>query len=116
MTMIDRFMYLDSIITDRFYCTLFDSLSNLIFSFFFFLCIFQEYIHRVGRTARGENQIGYALLMLRPEELGFLRYLKHARVPLQEYDFSWHKIANVQNQASFCFKLVIYLSKICFCV
>lgn len=58
----------------------------------------KEYIHRVGRTARGENQNGHALLILRPEELGFLKYLKHARVPLQEYDFSWHKIANVQNQ------------------
>ncbi|GFS88312.1 ATP-dependent RNA helicase DDX18 [Nephila pilipes] len=58
----------------------------------------KEYIHRVGRTARGENQIGHALLILRPEELGFLKYLKHARVSLQEYDFSWNKIANVQNQ------------------
>ncbi|KFM59691.1 ATP-dependent RNA helicase DDX18, partial [Stegodyphus mimosarum] len=58
----------------------------------------KEYIHRVGRTARGENRNGHALLILRPEELGFLRYLKHARVPLQEYDFSWNKVANVQNQ------------------
>ncbi|CAL1289732.1 unnamed protein product [Larinioides sclopetarius] len=58
----------------------------------------KEYIHRVGRTARGESQCGNALLFLRPEELGFLRYLKHARVPLQEYDFNWNKIANVQNQ------------------
>lgn len=58
----------------------------------------KEYIHRVGRTARGECQTGHALLILRPEELGFLRYLKQARVPLQEYEFSWNKIANVQNQ------------------
>ncbi|XP_054710338.1 ATP-dependent RNA helicase DDX18-like [Uloborus diversus] len=58
----------------------------------------KEYIHRVGRTARGENRNGHALLILRPEELGFLRYLKHAKVPLQEYDFSWNKVANVQNQ------------------
>lgn len=37
---------------------------------------FQEYIHRVGRTARGEGARGRALLFLIPEELGFLRYLK----------------------------------------
>ncbi|NXP66016.1 DDX18 helicase, partial [Chloropsis cyanopogon] len=39
----------------------------------------KEYIHRVGRTARGINGRGHALLILRPEELGFLRYLKQAR-------------------------------------
>ena len=36
----------------------------------------KEYIHRVGRTARGQGGKGHALLILRPEELGFLRYLK----------------------------------------
>lgn len=58
----------------------------------------QEYIHRVGRTARGEGGVGHALLILRPEELGFLRYLKHAKVPLNEFDFSWSKISNIQAQ------------------
>jgi len=38
------------------------------------------------------------LLILRPEELGFLRYLKQSRVPLNEYEFSWGKIANIQPQ------------------
>jgi ATP-dependent RNA helicase DDX18/HAS1 len=33
----------------------------------------KEYIHRVGRTARGEGGQGHALMILRPEELGFLR-------------------------------------------
>lgn len=42
----------------------------------------QEYIHRVGRTARGINGRGHALLILRPEELGFLRFLKQAKVTL----------------------------------
>lgn len=59
---------------------------------------FQEYIHRVGRTARGEGSSGHALLILRPEELGFLRYLKQARVPLNEFEFSWSKIADIQVQ------------------
>lgn len=58
----------------------------------------KEYIHRVGRTARGEGSRGHALLMLRPQELGFLRYLKQAKVPLNEYDFSWSKISDIQLQ------------------
>ena len=58
----------------------------------------QEYIHRVGRTARGEGGRGHALLILRPEELGFLRYLKQAKVPLNEFEFSWNKISNIQPQ------------------
>ena len=41
-----------------------------------FFTIIQEYIHRVGRTARGEGARGSALLFLIPEELGFLAYLK----------------------------------------
>lgn len=58
----------------------------------------REYIHRVGRTARGEGAQGHALLILRPEELGFLRYLKQAKVPLNEFEFSWSKIADIQLQ------------------
>jgi ATP-dependent RNA helicase DDX18/HAS1 len=58
----------------------------------------KEYIHRVGRTARGEGGRGHALLILRPEELGFLRYLKQAKVPLNEFEFSWNKIADIQPQ------------------
>eukprot|EP00127_Corallochytrium_limacisporum_P003559 Clim_evm42s150 gene=Clim_evmTU42s150 len=58
----------------------------------------KEYIHRVGRTARGMNRQGRALLFLMPEELAFLRYLKHAKVPLNEYEFPQKKIANVQAQ------------------
>jgi hypothetical protein len=39
---------------------------------------------------------GRALLFLIPEELGFLRYLKEARVPLNEYEYPKAKVANVQ--------------------
>ena len=39
----------------------------------------KEYIHRVGRTARAGGR-GHALLFLLPEELGFLKFLKHAKV------------------------------------
>lgn len=58
----------------------------------------REYIHRVGRTARGKKAKGRALLFLLPNELGFLKYLKHARVPLNEYEFPQSKIAKVQSQ------------------
>lgn len=58
----------------------------------------KEYIHRVGRTARGEGAKGHALLILNPEEREFLRYLKEAKVPLQEFEFSWNKVANIQPQ------------------
>lgn len=65
----------------------------------------KEYIHRVGRTARGEGSSGHALMILRPEELGFLRYLKQAKVPLNEFDFSWSKIADIQLQVRWnCFQ------------
>ena len=39
----------------------------------------KEYIHRVGRTARGRAGRGRALLLLLPEEVGFLRYLRVRR-------------------------------------
>lgn len=57
----------------------------------------KEYIHRVGRTARAGGR-GSALLFLLPSELGFLRYLKQAKVPLNEYQFPSNKIANIQTQ------------------
>eukprot|EP00029_Vermamoeba_vermiformis_P009635 TRINITY_DN4874_c0_g1_i1.p1 TRINITY_DN4874_c0_g1~~TRINITY_DN4874_c0_g1_i1.p1 ORF type:complete len:630 (-),score=216.03 TRINITY_DN4874_c0_g1_i1:309-2198(-) len=58
----------------------------------------REYIHRVGRTARGVGGKGRALLFLLPSELGFLKYLRQHRVPLNEYEFPQSKIANVQAQ------------------
>lgn len=58
----------------------------------------KEYIHRVGRTARGEDTQGNALLIIRPEEEKFLTYLKKANVPMQEYELSWKKVANIQEQ------------------
>jgi ATP-dependent RNA helicase DDX18/HAS1 len=58
----------------------------------------KEYIHRVGRTARGRNGKGRALLLLLPEELAFLKLLRAANVPLNEYEFPTSKLANVQSQ------------------
>ncbi|KAK9875059.1 hypothetical protein WA026_005859 [Henosepilachna vigintioctopunctata] len=58
----------------------------------------KEYIHRVGRTARGEGGSGHAVLILRPEETDFLWYLKHAKIPLNEFEIKWSKISDIQLQ------------------
>ncbi|KAG2180200.1 hypothetical protein INT43_003989 [Umbelopsis isabellina] len=70
----------------------------------------RDYIHRVGRTARAGGR-GKSLLFLLPSELGFLRYLKHARVPLNEYQFPQNKIANVQSQLERLIEKNYYLNK-----
>ncbi|KAJ3281103.1 ATP-dependent RNA helicase [Borealophlyctis nickersoniae] len=70
----------------------------------------REYIHRVGRTARAGGR-GRALLFLLPSELGFLRFLKHAKVPLNEYQFPLSKIANVQSQLERLVEKNYYLNR-----
>uniref|UniRef100_A0A3B5MHA4 ATP-dependent RNA helicase n=1 Tax=Xiphophorus couchianus TaxID=32473 RepID=A0A3B5MHA4_9TELE len=71
----------------------------------------KEYIHRVGRTARGIDGRGHALLILRPQELGFLRFLKQAKVPLSEFEFSWSKISDIQSQLEKLIEKNYYLHK-----
>ncbi|KAJ2790541.1 ATP-dependent RNA helicase, partial [Coemansia helicoidea] len=70
----------------------------------------RDYIHRVGRTARAGGQ-GKSLLFLLPSELGFLRYLKQAKVPLNEYQFPPNKIANVQSQLEKLVEKNFYLNR-----
>ncbi|SCU98604.1 LAMI_0F15478g1_1 [Lachancea mirantina] len=72
----------------------------------------RDYIHRVGRTARGTKGKGKSLMFLTPNELGFLRYLKAAKVPLNEYEFPSNKIANVQSQLEKLIKSNYYLHQI----
>jgi len=71
----------------------------------------KEYIHRVGRTARGLNGRGRALLFLLPTELRFLKYLKEMKVPLEEYEFPHSKIANVQSQLEKLVAKIHYLNQ-----
>lgn len=71
----------------------------------------REYIHRVGRTARGASGAGRALLFLLPEELGFLRYLKGAKVALNEYEFPDSKVAQVQGQLEKLVEKNYYLNR-----
>ncbi|KAK4236949.1 hypothetical protein C8A03DRAFT_35104 [Achaetomium macrosporum] len=71
----------------------------------------RDYIHRVGRTARGNNTKGRSLLFLQPSELGFLAHLKAAKVPVVEYDFPKNKILNVQSQLEKLIQSNYYLNQ-----
>ncbi|ORY86416.1 P-loop containing nucleoside triphosphate hydrolase protein [Protomyces lactucae-debilis] len=71
----------------------------------------RDYIHRVGRTARGTGAKGRSLMFLTPSELGFLRYLKAARVPLNEFEVPENKISNVQSQLEKLVSKNYYLNK-----
>jgi ATP-dependent RNA helicase DDX18/HAS1 len=71
----------------------------------------REYIHRVGRTARGSEGKGRALLFLTEEEVGFLKYLRAAKVALNEYEFPEKKVANVQAQLTKLVEKNYYLNK-----
>ncbi|KAF9785647.1 ATP-dependent RNA helicase [Fusarium sp. DS 682] len=71
----------------------------------------RDYIHRVGRTARGSNSKGRSLMFLQPNEVGFLSHLKAARVPVVEFDFPANKITNVQSQLEKLISSNYYLNK-----
>ncbi|OJJ82910.1 ATP-dependent RNA helicase HAS1 [Aspergillus glaucus CBS 516.65] len=71
----------------------------------------RDYIHRVGRTARGKEGKGRSLLFLQPSEVGFLKHLKEARVPVVEFDFPASKIVNVQSQLEKLIGQNYYLNK-----
>ena len=58
----------------------------------------EEYLHRVGRTARGANKVGKALLMIMPNEINFIRMLQLYKIKLDEFQFPEKKLANVQEQ------------------
>ncbi|KAK8961531.1 DEAD-box ATP-dependent RNA helicase 27 [Platanthera guangdongensis] len=58
----------------------------------------KEYVHRVGRTARGEGAEGNALLFLLPEEAKFISDLKKANVPMREFGIEPKRVPNLQSQ------------------
>lgn len=72
----------------------------------------RNYIHRVGRTARGATGKGKSLLFLQPSEVGFLKHLKEARVPLVEFDFPEKKLMNIQSQLEMLIGKNYYLNKV----
>lgn len=72
----------------------------------------RDYIHRVGRTARGANTKGKSLMFLQPNEVGFLSHLKEARVPLVEFEMPEKKILNIQSQLEMLIGKNYYLNKV----
>ncbi|KAL8927018.1 MAG: hypothetical protein Q9208_002563 [Pyrenodesmia sp. 3 TL-2023] len=70
----------------------------------------RDYIHRVGRTARGSSK-GRSLMFLQPSEVGFLKHLKEARVPLVEFEFPSKRIMNIQPQLEKLISQNYYLNK-----
>jgi ATP-dependent RNA helicase DDX18/HAS1 len=71
----------------------------------------RDYIHRVGRTARGANGKGRSLIFLQPSEIGFLKHLKDARVPLVEFELPEKKLMNIQSQLEKLINSNYYLNK-----
>jgi superfamily II DNA/RNA helicase len=71
----------------------------------------REYVHRVGRTARAGGK-GRALLFLQPSEVGFLKHLEEARVPLTEYDFPEKRILPIQSSLEKLINSNYYLNKV----
>lgn len=54
-----------------------------------------DYIHRVGRTGRGSEGGGKALLFLLQHEIGFIRFLKQKKVKPNEFEFPEKKLHNI---------------------
>ena len=73
----------------------------------------RDYIHRVGRTARGASGKGKSLMFLQPNEVGFLSHLKEARVPLVEFEIPAKKIVDIQSQLEMLIGKNYYLNKVC---
>ncbi|KAF2707956.1 DEAD-domain-containing protein [Pleomassaria siparia CBS 279.74] len=71
----------------------------------------RDYIHRVGRTARGASGTGRSLMFLLPSEIGFLKLLKEERVPLVEFELPANKILNIQSQLEGLIGKNYYLNK-----
>ncbi|EME46029.1 hypothetical protein DOTSEDRAFT_168285 [Dothistroma septosporum NZE10] len=71
----------------------------------------RDYIHRVGRTARGANAKGKSLMFLQPSEVGFLNHLKEAKVPLVEFEIPPKKILDIQSQLELLIGKNYYLNK-----
>lgn len=72
----------------------------------------RDYIHRVGRTARGATGKGKSLMFLQPNEVGFLTHLKSARVPLVEFEIPPKKIVDIQSQLEMLIGKNYYLNSV----
>ena len=58
------------------------------------------------------NGKGKSLLFLQPSEVGFLKHLKEARVPLVEFEFPAKRIFPIQSQLEKLINQNYYLNKV----
>ena len=58
----------------------------------------KEYIHRAGRTGRGVNGNGKAVILLIPSEIPFLKYLKKEKHQMNEFRFPKVGFAQIQSK------------------
>jgi ATP-dependent RNA helicase DDX18/HAS1 len=58
----------------------------------------QKYVRLAASLLSKTTEIKNELLFLREEELGFLMYLREAKIPLNEYDMKYNRVANIQSQ------------------
>ena len=57
-----------------------------------------EYLHRVGRTARGPDSHGKSLLILLPNEMDLLERIREKKIEIKEYEFKKEKLMNIQEK------------------
>ena len=57
-----------------------------------------EYLHRVGRTARGPDSHGKSMLILLPNELDLLERIKEKKIEIKEYEFKKEKLMDIQEK------------------
>ena len=57
-----------------------------------------EYLHRVGRTARGPESCGKSMLILMPNEVDLLERIKEKNIEIKEYEFKKDKLVNIQEK------------------
>ena len=71
----------------------------------------EDYLHRVGRTARGATAVGKALLILLPSEVGLIQELGKFNIELNEYEFGEDKLAQIQDQLEMLISSNYYLAE-----
>ena len=57
-----------------------------------------EYLHRVGRTARGPDSHGKSLLIILPNETDLLERIKERNIIIKEYEFKKEKLIDIQQK------------------
>ena len=57
-----------------------------------------EYLHRVGRTARGPDGTGKSLMMVLPNETDIVDRLIERKITLKEYEFKKDKLIDIQKK------------------